>query len=67
MDKQSRLPRPPCCGAINAGNIGSKYIGGNWEYADEVQEIFEVINSMQIKEAYNVTLKEALAYKMPDE
>lgn len=48
-------------------NIADKYIGGNWEYADEVQEIFEVINSMQIKEAYNVTLKEALSYKMPDE
>lgn len=46
--------------------VAEKYNGGNWEYASEVQEIFEVINSMQIKDVYNVHLKDALAYKMPE-
>ena len=45
--------------------VAEKYNGGNWEYSREVREIFETINSMQIKDAYDVNFMDALAYKMP--
>ena len=46
--------------------LAEKYNGGNWEYAREVREIFETINSMHIKDVYDVDLKDALSYKMPE-
>jgi len=46
--------------------LAEKYNGGNWEYAREVREIFETINSMHIKDVYDVDLMDALSYKMPE-
>lgn len=51
------------CGYIDF--IARKYNGGDWDYVSEVREIFETINSMQIKDAYDVNFKDALSYKMP--
>ncbi len=65
---QNREKESESLGVLSAYvyTMAERYIGGSWEYANDVREIYEVINSMQIKEAYNVKLKDVLAYKMPD-
>ena len=52
------------CGYIDF--IARKYNGGDWDYASEVREIFETINSLHINNAINADLKDALAYRMPE-
>lgn len=52
------------CGYIDF--IARNYNGGNWDYASEVREIFETINTLHIKDAIDVDFKDALAYKMPE-
>ena len=44
-------------------SVAKQYKGGDWEYANEVQEIFETINSLHIKDTAEVYLKDALKYK----
>ena len=65
---QNREKESESLGVLSAYvyTMAERYIGGSWEYANDVREVYEVINSMQIKEAYNVKLKDVLAYKMPD-
>lgn len=56
--------RGTLCGYIEF--IARKYNGGDWDYANEVLEIFETTNSLHIEDATDVDLKDALAYKMPE-
>ena len=52
------------CGYIEF--VARKYNGGDWDYVNEVREIFETINTLHIQDTVEVEFKNALEYKMPE-
>ena len=52
------------CGYIEF--VARKYNGGDWDYVNEVREIFETINTLNIQDTVEVEFMDALEYKMPE-
>ena len=47
-------------------HIAEKYNGGDDQYADEVRAIFEMTNSLQIEDVYDVKQEDVVMQKLPE-